>query len=73
VTRDEAARLSWDELEAAGFCECGQALATHPKLKRPAPMTRYSASPWLNHPWIDHEAPGSTETPDPDLAAAGVR
>jgi hypothetical protein len=78
VTRDEAARLSWDELEALGICECGQELATHPRLKRPAPMTRYSASPWLlvegrpvAHAGIVPERLRATETADPPVAAAG--
>ena len=30
--------LSWDELMAAGVCECGQALADHPALPKPKPM-----------------------------------
>jgi hypothetical protein len=75
VTRDEGAKLSYDELDAAGYCECGQALATHPRLKRPPPMTRCSRSPWLP---VDGRAVapgrrGSTETGDQSSAAAGVR
>jgi len=30
--------LPWDELEAAGICECGQRLAGHPPLPKPAPL-----------------------------------
>jgi hypothetical protein len=78
VTRDEAARLTWDELEAAGYCDCGRELATHPRLGRPAPMTRYSRSPWLNvdgravaHAGIVPDALRATETADSPLAATG--
>lgn len=39
MTREEAARLSFDELEAAGFCECGAPLEGHPPLGRPGPLS----------------------------------
>lgn len=33
------ATMSWEELEAAGLCECGQALDDHPSLAKPLPWS----------------------------------
>ncbi len=36
--------LTFDELEAAGLCDCGQPLATHTPLPKPGPLTSWKAS-----------------------------
>jgi hypothetical protein len=45
MTRDEAGRLSWDELERLGYCECGQPLDGHPRPDRRARPVRLPP-PW---------------------------
>lgn len=50
------ADLEWDELEALGLCECGQALESHPPLPRPRPLSsgRILPAHWRGY------MPGST-------------
>ena len=40
MTREEAARMTYDELEAAGYCECGRTLARHKPLEPVGPIDR---------------------------------
>ena len=37
VPRQVALAMTWEELEAAGLCDCGRELAGHPALGRPKP------------------------------------
>jgi hypothetical protein len=39
-----AGPVSWDELEAAGLCECGRRLAGHPPLVKPEPLQSWHAA-----------------------------
>jgi hypothetical protein len=39
-----AGSVSWDELEAAGLCECGRRLAGHPPLVKLSPLQSWHAA-----------------------------
>jgi hypothetical protein len=43
VTEVAISRGSWDELEAAGMCECGQALANHAPMPKLRPIESWHA------------------------------
>lgn len=46
MTRAEAAALSWEELEAAGLCDCGGPLKGHPPLAKPLPLSHGRPCSW---------------------------
>lgn len=50
--RTVAALMTWEELEAAGLCECGAWLHAHPPLRKVSAASwhseRHSDQPWRN-------------------------
>jgi hypothetical protein len=42
-TRAELAHMSFDECEAAGYCECGIRLDQHPEIPRPRPLRSWKS------------------------------